>query len=146
MLVVLGGISALVIDVGRAYYTKRALQAQADASALAGAQRLPDPAQASALARQDSGSSGSKNVQSGVKAVDTSVTVRCSPSGSSCPTANSVQVVEHAQVGTLLARVLGINTFDIKAKATACVAGWQSSYLIDDQKGSYLAAPPCTFG
>lgn len=40
-LVVLLGMSAMVIDVGYAYYAHRSLQASADAAALAGAQELP---------------------------------------------------------------------------------------------------------
>jgi len=42
LVVPLLGISGLVIDVGYAYFTQRTLRAQADAAALAGAQRLPD--------------------------------------------------------------------------------------------------------
>ena len=42
LMVPLLGISGLVIDGGYAYFTQRTLQAQADAAALAGAQRLPD--------------------------------------------------------------------------------------------------------
>src|SRR2546428_14012094 len=41
-LTVLLGMSALVLDVGAWFHSKRQLQATADASALAGAQMLPD--------------------------------------------------------------------------------------------------------
>src|SRR6266568_1177122 len=48
---ILLGMTALVLDVGDWYRTKRQLQATADAAALAGAQALPnDPAKASSLA------------------------------------------------------------------------------------------------
>ena len=50
-LVVLCGVSALVIDVGKAYVVNRHLQASVDAAALAGAQSLPDPTAAEATAR-----------------------------------------------------------------------------------------------
>ncbi len=49
-LVVMLGFAAFAIDVGRAYFAKRQLQASADAAALAGAQNLPDEAAAKALA------------------------------------------------------------------------------------------------
>ena len=45
-LVALVGMTALVVDVGYAYYVKRSLQASADAAATAGALELPDPAAA----------------------------------------------------------------------------------------------------
>jgi hypothetical protein len=51
-MVVLLGFAALVIDVGSWYRAHRSAQATADASALAGAQVLPDTATASALANQ----------------------------------------------------------------------------------------------
>ena len=43
LLIPLLAISGFVIDVGFAYFTQRSLQTQADAAALAGAQKLPDP-------------------------------------------------------------------------------------------------------
>ena len=50
-LVVIMGMAALVLDVGNWFHTKRRLQGTADASALAGAQRLPDdPSGAQAMA------------------------------------------------------------------------------------------------
>ena len=54
-LTVLMGMSALVIDVGSWYRAHRAAQSTADASALAGAQGLPDTAQATALANEYAG-------------------------------------------------------------------------------------------
>ena len=61
-MVVLLGFAALVIDVGSWYRAHRSAQATADASALAGAQALPDTTTASALASQyatKNGDSGS---------------------------------------------------------------------------------------
>ena len=61
-MVVLLGFAALVIDVGSWYRAHRATQSTADASALAGAQVLPDTGAASALATQyatKNGGSGS---------------------------------------------------------------------------------------
>jgi len=51
-MVVLLGFAALVVDVGSWYRAHRSAQATADASALAGAQVLPDTSAASALATQ----------------------------------------------------------------------------------------------
>ena len=51
-MVVLLGFAALVIDVGSWYRAHRSAQATADASALAGAQGLPDTSAASQLAQQ----------------------------------------------------------------------------------------------
>lgn len=51
-MVVLLGFAALVVDVGSWYRAHRAAQSTADASALAGAQALPDTSTASALATQ----------------------------------------------------------------------------------------------
>jgi Flp pilus assembly protein TadG len=62
-LVVLLGMCALAIDVGSWYQTKRAMQASADASALAGASQIPQgwgPAQTAATAEwANNGQSGS---------------------------------------------------------------------------------------
>src|SRR5262245_65744440 len=57
-MVVLLGFAALVVDVGSWYRAHRAAQSQADASALAGAQALPDTSQASALANQYAAKNG----------------------------------------------------------------------------------------
>ena len=60
-LVVLLGAAALVVDVGRAYLTKRQLQASADAAATAGALELPDPVEATNYALNYSGKDGARN-------------------------------------------------------------------------------------
>ena len=57
-LVVLLGMAAFVIDIGYAYYVQRSLQSSADAAALAGAQELPNAANAESVARQYSGRAG----------------------------------------------------------------------------------------
>src|SRR5215216_8185378 len=51
-LTVLMGMAAMVLDVGSWYRAHRQAQATADASALAGAQVLPDTAAAAALANE----------------------------------------------------------------------------------------------
>jgi Flp pilus assembly protein TadG len=57
-MVVLLGFAAMVIDVGSWYRAHRSAQATADASALAGAQVLPDSAGATALAQQYANKNG----------------------------------------------------------------------------------------
>jgi len=57
-MVVLLGFAALVIDVGSWYRAHRSAQATADASALAGAQVLPDTVSASSLATQYANKNG----------------------------------------------------------------------------------------
>jgi Flp pilus assembly protein TadG len=144
---VLLGFAALTIDVGRAYYSKRALQASADAAALAGAQGLPDSATAQTVARQYSGAAGSKNARSNLQNVDTTVSVKCLSSGAGCSNPNAITVSEHAQVGSLFAKVLGINSFDVGAKATACSLGATYANLVDDNATTCPYTPtPCVIG
>ena len=119
VLVVLLGFAAAVIDVGYAFYAKRSLQASADAAALAGAMELPDPAAAASVAQQYSGAVGSKNERGNIPVVTTSVTTKCL-SIAPCGPVNAIVVNETAQVETLFARVLGIDTFAIHARSTAC--------------------------
>jgi Flp pilus assembly protein TadG len=57
-LVVLLGMAALVLDVGSWYRAKRDRQSTADAAALAGAQALPDTANATTLAQQYASKNG----------------------------------------------------------------------------------------
>jgi hypothetical protein len=121
IVVVLLGMAALVIDVGYAYYAHRSLQADADASALAGAQELPDSAKAMQVARDYSGQPGSKNAHTNIPGVTSSATTKCLTSIPGCSPVNAVVVTERAaRVPTIFAKLLGIDHFDIKASATAC--------------------------
>jgi hypothetical protein len=119
-LFVLLGMAAMVIDVGYAFYAQRALQAQVDAAALAGAQELPDPSRAEAIAYEYSGQAGAKNERGNVRDVTVEVRTRCLTKIPGCDPVNAVVVEERATVKTLFAGVLGIDTFDIKARSTAC--------------------------
>jgi Flp pilus assembly protein TadG len=119
-LAALMGIAALVIDVGYAYYTHRSLQASADAAALAGAQELPDPARAQTVARQFSAAEGQKNERDNIPDVTTSVQTKCLTSVPGCDPVNAVVVNETAEVDTKFARVLGIDSFTVSARSTAC--------------------------
>jgi Flp pilus assembly protein TadG len=106
-LLLLLGCAAFVVDVGSWYWTQRKMQSQVDASALAGAQALPDTETASALAEQY----GSKNgvtipigavTFSGVASPDDSITVK----------------LREAAPG-FFSRVFGFNTVQISVQATA---------------------------
>ncbi len=119
MLVVLLGCAALVIDVGRAFLAKRHLQASADAAATAGALELPDPIEAQNFALNYSGRDGAKNDNNKLPPVSTVVTTKCLALAP-CSPVNAVQVEQTTIVPTIFAKVLGIDRFTIKAKATAC--------------------------
>ena len=119
-LVVLLGFAALVIDVGYAYYAHRQLQASADAAALAGAQELPDQARAVAVAQEYSSSAGAKNEHHDIPDVATTVETKCINSIPGCDPVNAVVVMEKAPTKTFFAGILGIDSFKISAKATAC--------------------------
>jgi Flp pilus assembly protein TadG len=119
-LIVLLGMAALVVDVGYAYYAHRTLQASADAAALAGAQELPDATRAQAIAREYSSQPGAKNQHRDINDVVTTVTTKCLNSIPGCDPVNAVVVMERAPTKTFFAGLLGINTFKITARSTAC--------------------------
>ncbi len=120
-LVVLLGAAALVVDVGRAYVVKRHLQASVDAAALAGAQSLPDVNAATAAANSYSGKAGAKNDATNLPDVLTSVTTKCL-SADPCSPVNAIVVDETTISPTFFAKILGINSFTIHARATALMS------------------------
>jgi Flp pilus assembly protein TadG len=143
-LVVLLGIAALTIDIGHAYYAKRSLQSQADAAALAAAQGLPDAGSATSLARQYSGSAGAKNERANVPGVTTDVTVKCVRT---CPRNNTVVVDEKTNVKSVFAKVLGVHSFNVAARSTACSPWPGYAELVDNTEGMCPVNPgPCTIG
>ncbi|MGZ4358255.1 MAG: pilus assembly protein TadG-related protein [Gaiellaceae bacterium] len=119
-IVTLLALSAFAVDVGYAYFTHRSLQASADAAALAGAQALPDPSASEALARQYGTTGAGKNHLAGLADVVEQITTKCLTTVPGCSPVNAVVAEETATVPTLFSRVLGIGSFTIKAKATAC--------------------------
>ena len=120
IVVVLLGMAALVIDVGYAYYAHRSLQSSADASALAGAQELPDAARAETVANDYGGHNGGKNAHDNIPGVTTNVSTKCIPSIPGCIGERVVVTERAARVPTIFAKLLGIDHFDIKVKSTAC--------------------------
>ena len=133
-LVVLCGVSALVIDVGKAYVVKRHLQASVDAAALAGAQSLPDPTAAEATARAYSGSAGAKNEAAKLPGVTTPVTTKCLGT-KPCNPVNAIVVEETTTTPTIFAKVLGINSFTIHAKGTAMMSAGHACALAHHGRG-----------
>ena len=113
-------LAAFVVDLGRAYFAQRHLQAAADAAALAGAQELPDPGAAIAVASNYDGDAGSKNQRSNVAVTGTNITTRCLSSAPGCDPANAVVVEQSSDVSTYFARVIGIDSIPVTVKATAC--------------------------
>lgn len=120
LMVVLLALSAFAIDVGYAYFAHRSLQASADAAALAGAQRLPDSSSATATAREYGTSTAGRNHNDKLGDINETISLRCVSSLPGCDPNNAVAVQESAHVPTFFARVLGIDSFNITAKATAC--------------------------
>ena len=119
-LAVLLGMAAMVLDVGYAYYTHRSLQASADAAALAGAMELPDAGRAQVFARDYGAANGGKNQRPNISNVTTSVSTKCIASVPGCDPVNAVTVEERAVVDTMFAKVLGVDSFTVRAKSTAC--------------------------
>ena len=115
---------ALVVDIGKAYLVQRQLQAGVDAAALAGAQFLPDPTEATNAAQDYGPSEGSPNVVTTGAPVTTTVTMRCVQSAPGCSTTfnsyNGLRVRATSDVPTVFARILGIDKLTVRATATAC--------------------------
>jgi Flp pilus assembly protein TadG len=119
MITSLLGLTALVLDVGSWFRAHRALQATADAAALAGAQELPDnPGTATSLANDYA----ARN-QSGL----TGVTVTLSQTYVSDDTIR-VHVAKPAE--GFFSKIFGIDSVDEGAGATARVAGMQSALYV----------------
>ena len=118
-LVAVIAIVGFVIDVGHAYQTQRSLQGAADAAALAGAQQLPDPAAAQTTAKQFGSSATGKNRITDVAVTET-VATSCNATIPGCSPVNMVSVDEAASVPTYFAKVIGVNSFNLKVHAAAC--------------------------
>ncbi|MFQ5880586.1 MAG: pilus assembly protein TadG-related protein [Dehalococcoidia bacterium] len=104
-LTALVGFAALVLDIGNLYVNRRQLQTGADAAALAGAQLLPSASDASAEALDYAGRNGYAS----------GVTTTTPYNGDS----SKIEVEVGGSVQTFLARVLGINSMDVSARAVA---------------------------
>jgi Flp pilus assembly protein TadG len=137
-LAVLLAISAAVLDVGAWYRAHRHLQASVDAAALAGAQALPDdPSAAAALANEYLDKNGGATTRA--------VTIK-----SKEWTNDSVSVTASRQAPGIFAKVLGISTVKVSAKATATGGGRPSEVTgvgpiaVDEQHPMLQCSPmPC---
>ncbi len=143
LLVGLIGIAGLVIDVGHAYYTHRQLQASADAAALAGGQELPDASKAVATARLYGTGPGARNRVREFTPTEV-VAARCLTSIPGCSPVNSVTVDEEAHVPTWFLRLLGVDSFRVHVRSTACSpcgARPVDVMLVLDRTGSMCQGP-----
>src|SRR3954452_6810778 len=113
---VLLGMAALVLDLGLGWYAKRQLQASVDAAALAGAQELPSNANAVARAHEYI----IKNPTRGVTDLQDTTTTKCLATAPGCAPVNALTVKATAKADTAFARIFGINSMTVGAKATAC--------------------------
>jgi len=111
-MVVVLGFTALAVDIGFFAHTKRDLQNDADAMALAGAQEIPDQGLANSKA-QEWGTNNDVDLDGELVSIDFGTTC----SGLSEPTTITVRL-ERSQP-TFLARALGITSGTIRACATA---------------------------
>jgi len=107
---VLLGMTALVLDVGAWFHSKRQLQATADAAALAGAQMLPDSpgsAQSTALsyANQNGGGVAGGNIL---------VT-------STAASNDTIEVKGQKNEPGFFSKILGVDVVDVRASAKAIV-------------------------
>lgn len=124
-LVALLGVSAAVLDVGSWFRADRDLQATVDASALAGAQALPDDSgQATALANEYAGKNGG-----GVDSIEISSTTIAD---------DTIEVVGSRPAPGFFSKILGIDsvTVNANAKARAGVlsnARWAAPIAVDEQ-------------
>jgi hypothetical protein len=119
LLVAVIGVVGIVIDIGYAYRTQRALQSAADAAALAGAQQLPDPTSATQTAQQYGTSAVGFNKIANV-AVTEQVTTSCLATIPGCLPVNEVSVKETASIPTFFSQILGVKSFSVHVGATAC--------------------------
>ena len=119
-LAVLLGAAAFVMDVGYAYYAHRSLQADADAAAPRRRAGASGPVPGEADREPVHGRGRGQEPAHEPPAVTATVTTKCLTTVPGCSPANAIVVEETAPVKTTFARVLGIDTFNIRAKATAC--------------------------
>lgn len=131
-LVVLLGMSALVLDVGSWFQSKRHLQGTADASALAGAQMLPEnwtgaQGQAMAYAAKNGGDVNQEDVTSSTTYVQ----------------GDTISVTARRQQPTIFSAVFGLDSVNITANASALrgsYTGWAlglAPWVIDKPSVKY---------
>jgi putative Flp pilus-assembly TadE/G-like protein len=119
MITALLGLTALVVDVGSWFRAHRALQATADAAALAGAQELP---QAPGSAQSIANDYAAKN-QTGLAGVSVNLSETYVPN-------DTIRVHVEKPAEGIFSKVFGINSVDEGASATARTAGMKSALYV----------------
>jgi Flp pilus assembly protein TadG len=137
MIIGMMGVSAIVMDVGFAWYAKRQLQSAADAAALAGAQDLPSLTQATARAQEYA----DKNTPDNLGTVNYAISTKCTAAAGSCAINNAVVVEATAIVPTWFARIppFSIDNWNLRARAVAAHDSQAQDYdivLAIDRTGS----------
>lgn len=124
-MVVLIALTGFALDVGHAYLVQRQLQAATDAAALAGALELPDSTLAKQVASDYGPEPSKRNTLRSNDNAAISVQTKCVtaiPTG--CTPANggvnAISVDATSDVSTVFAKILGVDSFRVKARATAC--------------------------
>ena len=135
-IVVLMGFTAFSVDVAWLTYAQRTLQATTDAAATAAAYDLPNVTNASTRAHEYSAEATRRNFRPNLPGVVATTTWGCdtviltgipcaavTPTGSLPATANYFQVTQQVTVPLRFARVLGINSFTLRATAKSGIPG-----------------------
>ena len=137
-LAVLLGIAAAVLDVGAWYRADRQLQATADASALAGAQALPDSqTEAASLALSYAGKNGGGLDESGI-----SFSTKVLPG-------DTIDVHAKKPMPGFFSKLFGLNSVNVGARAKARTgvmnsAKWAAPVAVDEQHEKLQCKPkPC---
>ncbi len=136
MMTVLLALCALALDIGRARYTYRELQATSDASALAAARAVPTATSASAItgatgvAAAYSAAPGGANQRTSLPSVTVTSKLEClttlQAQGIACVgnvPYNAVQVSESMTLPMYFAGILGHKTMQISTTSTASTRG-----------------------
>jgi Flp pilus assembly protein TadG len=133
------GLGGFGVDAAYLYYAKQALQASANAAALAGAQQIGNSGTPITAATSYSSVSGDKNTDPGISvtSANLTVTLKCysstgvplstsqTPSTTTaCPNGvNGIEVTQAANVPTFFARIFGISSVNVSASASASASG-----------------------
>lgn len=134
-------LAGLSVDVGYLFHAQRLLQASTNAAALAGAEVIGTGGAALDAANTYS-ATGTLNADASLTDISVSVTFKCFSSvGLSCSTnqtptcsstssncagtdgANGIEVVQSAHVPTFFAKIFGVSSVNISAKASATARG-----------------------
>src|SRR3954463_451029 len=111
-------MSALVMDVGFAWYAKRQLQASVDAAALAGAQAFPDNPPAGQLAKDYLAKNNP--TAGGITVKPPSIDIGYLQNSRLGAPQNKITVTETGSIPTTFAKVVGVDKFNFRVSSTAC--------------------------